>query len=433
MNTNEANRWVHELLAEIAGGKQYKRLVQQCLNNMGENKKLYKYYDLDAVHTFDNVENAINYYQDPAKFNDPFDCNIGISTDQIIRILFPELIEKALGKHLDPVAKKLLETILWGENVDYDTNEKYAIISSCLKNVNFQRLVDRANAGAVIDDTEIVNILISDPSLLAAAIKNQTTFQCDPAALSQVDEIANVAMQSVDFVRMAINKASENQDEQLQTVLAIMGEKEDFLIRIGKIAKLLGYDISSDKIEQLYNQLDNIIYEMHCAVGRAVGITCFSETHSNMLMWSHYANKHTGICVEYDFSKLFTTVPTSLLLPVTYSDKRPLLPIERIVQMDGDCPKTDNSKMHELLPDLLRALTVKSSIWDYEREWRHIVFTKDVPDRLAKLPIISRIILGARISPEHRAKILELARKKQIPVTVAKMKADRYEMIFTDI
>ena len=33
------------------------------------------------------------------------------------------------------------------------------------------------------------------------------------------------------------------------------------------------------------------------------GISCFTTKHDNFLMWSHYADNHRGVCLEFDFSK----------------------------------------------------------------------------------------------------------------------------------
>ena len=35
------------------------------------------------------------------------------------------------------------------------------------------------------------------------------------------------------------------------------------------------------------------------------GVICFTETRSNLLMWSHYAQKHTGLVIEFDSSNDF--------------------------------------------------------------------------------------------------------------------------------
>jgi hypothetical protein len=34
-----------------------------------------------------------------------------------------------------------------------------------------------------------------------------------------------------------------------------------------------------------------------------VGVLCFSEKYDNILMWSHYAKSHTGLCVEFSRSQ----------------------------------------------------------------------------------------------------------------------------------
>jgi hypothetical protein len=34
-----------------------------------------------------------------------------------------------------------------------------------------------------------------------------------------------------------------------------------------------------------------------------MGVSCFSETGDNMLMWSHYADCHQGICVAYNLNE----------------------------------------------------------------------------------------------------------------------------------
>jgi hypothetical protein len=43
---------------------------------------------------------------------------------------------------------------------------------------------------------------------------------------------------------------------------------------------------------------------LHDILNEEYGITCFSETKNNTLMWSHYADSHKGICLEFDSDKL---------------------------------------------------------------------------------------------------------------------------------
>lgn len=89
------------------------------------------------------------------------------------------------------------------------------------------------------------------------------------------------------------------------------------------------------------------------------GVLCLSSKFDSPLMWSHYANQHRGVCVEYDVSELTPQV----LHKVAYGKSRKVLA----------------SKIHEwVLQDNLAArqaidkacLLTKSREWAYEGEWR---------------------------------------------------------------
>ena len=85
------------------------------------------------------------------------------------------------------------------------------------------------------------------------------------------------------------------------------------------------------------------------------GISCFSERNNNLLMWSHYADRCTGFCLEFntDFE------PFSKLRIVDYSDQIPQIdPVKMWVHKD-----------YEQIIDLY---CLKSKQWDYEKEWRCI-------------------------------------------------------------
>jgi hypothetical protein len=80
-------------------------------------------------------------------------------------------------------------------------------------------------------------------------------------------------------------------------------------------------------------------------------ILCLSSKPDSVLMWSHYADKHRGLCLEFgtdneEFSGAYK---------IEYCDKYPALNL------------TDDSLEHNLL-----ALVTKSAIWSYEDEYRVI-------------------------------------------------------------
>lgn len=93
-------------------------------------------------------------------------------------------------------------------------------------------------------------------------------------------------------------------------------------------------------------------------------ICCFSTERSSILMWSHYANYNTGICIEYDFNSLSSnSLLRKTIFPVAYSqtpiDLRDLL-----------ADKNQSIYTYPLDAAVLCAALNKFDVWHYENEWR---------------------------------------------------------------
>jgi len=46
--------------------------------------------------------------------------------------------------------------------------------------------------------------------------------------------------------------------------------------------------------------LRNTIQQYANSVASTIGVSCFSQEEDNLLMWSHYADKHKGLCLKFD-------------------------------------------------------------------------------------------------------------------------------------
>lgn len=89
-----------------------------------------------------------------------------------------------------------------------------------------------------------------------------------------------------------------------------------------------------------------------------MGISCLSETDDSLLMWAHYANNHSGICVEYELLEFNRQLGFSPV-PIVYSDERVVI---HTLETLGD----------DIQGLFIESLTSKSPEWSYEREWRII-------------------------------------------------------------
>lgn len=75
------------------------------------------------------------------------------------------------------------------------------------------------------------------------------------------------------------------------------------------------------------------------------GVISFTETRSNLLMWSHYADKHSGLVIEFDTNNKFFENAKR----VRYNNVRP--------------PQINSDDIEELF-------FIKSDEWIYEKEFR---------------------------------------------------------------
>ncbi|MCF5849868.1 DUF2971 domain-containing protein [Aeromonas veronii] len=96
------------------------------------------------------------------------------------------------------------------------------------------------------------------------------------------------------------------------------------------------------------------------------GIVSLSETQRNLLMWAHYANEHTGICIGYDSNKIFEN--NEQPQKVNYSNVR--------------CDESDNLNNMKDLDDLLqfilnKVLHTKGDDWIYEKEFRYLLLLSE--------------------------------------------------------
>lgn len=96
------------------------------------------------------------------------------------------------------------------------------------------------------------------------------------------------------------------------------------------------------------------------SINEKYGISCFSETPDNLLMWAHYGQSHTGLVVAFNAGHP-SFKGLGDLIPVTYGHARPRI---RLTGKDSE---------------LLRAFRAKSQEWSYEREWRLITSLTSCP------------------------------------------------------
>lgn len=391
-------------------------------------RKLYKYYSFDSEYTLDNISNDIIYLSNPVQFNDPLDCNIGISVDSIMRILLPHSLDKT-NIAMNDEAYKLLSSLLFNEDDnDLQDDSKEAIIAECMKHPQLASLMQQLNNGVDITEDQFMDAIIDCPDILSKLIRIGYSNQLSSLSDIDYDKAMRLIISSPATIKNLLGTVCDVKSDEKQ-IIEIMSKDDDMFQKLVELSEYFGYHTDKSKIEDIYEQLESAQQILHTDLSSVLGVSCFTESHKNMLMWSHYAKKHTGICVEYDFGKLFSGNRDLLLFPVGYSKKRPLLPLEKAVEFNNKDITFDKSNLWVFIPDIMKALIAKSDVWQYEREWRLIKFVKTDDDRIIHLPLISGIYAGANISYEDLSSISLIAQQKNVPLHKCAMKNDRYEII----
>jgi hypothetical protein len=141
-----------------------------------------------------------------------------------------------------------------------------------------------------------------------------------------------------------------------------------------------------------------------------MGICCFSEPKDNILMWSHYADCHRGVCLEFTFE------PTE---PV-FRDAKP-------IEYASTYPEMNYLKQEGQKGMFLR----KASDWSYEKEWR--VFSNKTGLVSFRPDALTGIIFGCRIQPSNITLVRSWIGDRKITLYQAKQKTREFGLSFEKI
>jgi len=171
-----------------------------------------------------------------------------------------------------------------------------------------------------------------------------------------------------------------------------------------------------------------------------VGIFCMTDKRDHPLMWSHYGDKHSGVCVEFKTDIGLFQLANKVLY-------RKALPVYNL--------------RGESREEYARMYLTKADFWDYESEYRLIAMNVGSENRVDALrgyesdhdlmsfagrtqthgihqissSLIASITFGCTCPPDTVRKVIESATKHglRIPFYQAEKMADRFELRFLTV
>jgi len=145
-----------------------------------------------------------------------------------------------------------------------------------------------------------------------------------------------------------------------------------------------------------------------------MGVISFTESPQNILMWSHYADEHKGICPEF-----------------TLDDKQTLNDVAIYkVSCEPDYPEIDFKNIWNI-NGLAKILLTKSEEWKSEKELRRITMSGN---ELLDYPIpLSGIIFGLRTPESEKSLIKKILSDKDINFQQIKLANQEYKLEIVSI
>lgn len=410
-------------------------------------KPLYKYCSIDLNapnygYGLNNFENDILYFQDPQFFNDPFDSLLGVDFSYI----YPDIINTYVRNNNLHITKEFLSLIKNTSKIinELNNNNDEAGISILnflesqkIENINIPQSVvpkDKLYLTSILSKnkifikffTKIMNGLITDNEI--SVIEK---------ALTEFPPLTEYAhSQRIEKIKL-IKNLSTGWKERRETLRILPSTGISWTV-----AELINWQIAAfnnwkfSDIEKVKSEIDNILLKytqvLKDMLSNFFRIACLSERNDSILMWSHYSNKHTGFCLEYDFKQMkytdFDEDDASLLLlflfPVLYSNKRIYPPNDLFQQAKFKFYNENKKLKREAI--ILRGLLTKCKVWQYEKEWRFICPKES--STAIKMPYVSKVYLGTNINPEARKKLIEISSDKNIPVYQMYMDSGQFQL-----
>ena len=394
---------------------------------------LYRYCKFSTEnYDFKNLENDHFYFNSPTSYNDPYEGIL--ATDAI------DIIEALISVNI----------------LKYSTNRRKDL-RSWKQALSLPRLI----LSPIKNKTKIRNILDEFFTETDSENYDQTTLIATKFLYYEpylnVFPYISYAYMPVDNYRLcirdAIDKTSNisNEEKAYHLSRLISGYEEKYntinnlrrqtsvLVPITLVDSIFNTPFKAKTYEETLVALNNVVketFEIAKTFPEKFFLTnCLTENPNSILMWSHYADKHTGFCIEYNFNQADSSI-TDHLVKVKYSNKLVHLKKSSLIQMlhIKTTPNyIKNPKVTQLTHrTYAEAITTKNTVWKYEQEWR-LIYKKSDENIIPNFPYATKIILGPNINEMNKKLLIELSKKKGIPVFQAYLLPDQYSIDFFPI
>lgn len=185
--------------------------------------------------------------------------------------------------------------------------------------------------------------------------------------------------------------------------------------------------------EKLKIGMSTIDSDTYKVLESSYGITSFTTTHLNKLMWSHYGDSHKGFCIEFEVDE---SEFKGKLFKVDYESEPKNYP-KNLMSLPSD----------EKISFMINVIKTKDDIWSYEDEYRLILDFKNIePEQANSTPplytmtlrpkYVLRIIFGCMCDQKNIDDVKDWVLKygaTHIKLSKVTLSSERYELALKNI
>jgi hypothetical protein len=191
--------------------------------------------------------------------------------------------------------------------------------------------------------------------------------------------------------------------------------------------KLSQIDDTNDPFElkcvfSRHNLTQTAIEQTGSGLAESFSAVCFSHDWDSILMWSHYGDRHKGICLGFDVLEEITR-------PIDYV-RQPILVENLIVEEGGDFPIKDATNAVNSL------LGTKYEGWFYEKEIRVHTERAEIDEEtgqyfadFSERVRLAEVIAGARFPLSKKPIVDALEDYSDVEIYKARAAADKFEIV----
>lgn len=191
------------------------------------------------------------------------------------------------------------------------------------------------------------------------------------------------------------------------------------------------YNLMIEQRDSAFNFKDIFHENFYSTASRKVfdrsGILCLSRSKNNTLMWSHYAQNHSGVMFELNKDK-FNLKKSISIHDIEYQSDIPVCTYNELLSVNANLSSNKNL--------FKKSILTKSSSWSYEEEVR---LTRKITNEERLFPFpeesFNAIYLGCKIEDKEKEKIITNVKEK-LPNTLlfqTKINSNNYNLDYYEI